>query len=117
MIESTRHSFGALWLGEESEQLFQLHNAGDATLHLGEVRSTCGCLVAKLSASQEVRQCMVKQWFRYGYGRAESDADLCTLEALNAAFDATQGDIKELLVTLTQTNAFLYRTNEGAGEP
>jgi len=59
----------------------------------------------------------VKQWFRFSYGRAESDADLCTLEALDAAFDATRGDIKELLVTLTQTDAFLYRTNEGAGEP
>jgi hypothetical protein len=71
----------------------------------------------KLSQSQQVRECMVKEWFRFSYGRAEGDGDSCTLEALNNAFNMTKGDINQLLVTLTQTDVFLYRTNESGGAP
>jgi len=70
-------------------------------------------LATKLSQSTQVRECLVKQFFRFSYGRAESDADKCTLAALDNAFNSTKGDINQLLVTLTQTDPFLYRTNEG----
>jgi hypothetical protein len=68
-------------------------------------------LVTRLSKSPQVRACMVTQWFRFGYGRSEIDDDRCTLGALNAAF-STRGDFKDLLVALTQTEVFLYRTAE-----
>jgi len=70
-------------------------------------------LATKLSQSVQVKECMVKQWFRFSYGRGDSDVDKCTLGALTTAFDMSKGDISQLLVTLTQTDVFLYRTNEG----
>jgi hypothetical protein len=74
-------------------------------------------LATKLSQSAQARECMARQWFRFGYGRGESEADQCTLDALNAAFALTHGDINQLLVTLTQTDVFLYRNNEQGGSP
>ncbi|HEX2879162.1 MAG TPA: DUF1592 domain-containing protein [Polyangiaceae bacterium] len=73
-------------------------------------------LAGKLAASQEVENCYVKQWFRYGYGRGETATDSCSLATLSDRFNAAQGNIKELLVALTQTDAFLYRpVSTGAG--
>ncbi len=70
-------------------------------------------LVNKMADSQDVQQCYVKEWFRFGYGRGEAKVDACTIETLNKTFDDKGGDIRELLVALTQTDAFLYRRPGG----
>jgi hypothetical protein len=41
-----RAELGKLWLGEERVHEFACRNDGEAPLSLGEVRSTCGCLIA-----------------------------------------------------------------------
>ena len=66
-------------------------------------------LGAKLAASTEVEVCYATQWFRFGYGRGETAADACTLHDLATAFAASKGNVRELLVALTQTEAFRYR--------
>lgn len=66
-------------------------------------------LAKKLSESEEVRQCVATQWFRFGYGRAEGEKDACTMADLQSVFAASGGNVKELLVALTQTESFLYR--------
>ena len=68
----------------------------------------------KLAGSHQVERCYATQWFRYAYGRGESAEDACTLAALGDQFAETGGDIKELIVALTQTDAFLYRKAGGA---
>ncbi len=68
----------------------------------------------KLAGSHEVERCYATQWFRYAYGRGESAEDTCTLAALGDHLADTGGDIKELIVALTQTDAFLYRKAGGA---
>lgn len=72
-------------------------------------------LGARLAGSQMVNDCVTTQWFRYGYGRTESpDQDACSMAQLRERFSAGGFDIKELLVALTQTDAFLFRpTVEG----
>jgi hypothetical protein len=70
-------------------------------------------LASKLSQSDEVGACYSKQWFRYGYGRADGESDACAIEQINIRFNESGGDIKELLVALTQTDAFLYRQGGG----
>lgn len=62
-----------------------------------------------MAGSAQVRDCVVKQWFRFGHGRAETAADACTLDTLSRDFEASGRDIKSLLVALTQTDAFRYR--------
>jgi hypothetical protein len=67
-------------------------------------------LAHKLAGSEQVRGCLALQWFRYGHGRQESDRDACTLETMRRVFSSSGGDVRELLVALTQTDAFLYRS-------
>lgn len=64
-------------------------------------------LADKLVSSREVSRCVVTQWFRFAMGRGETAADACTLDRLETAFDGSGGDLRELLIALTQTEAFL----------
>ncbi len=73
-------------------------------------------LANKLASSDEVKACYAKMWFRFAYGRGETQADACTLEQLHVSFDAAGGNVKELLVALTQSDAFLYRVAGDTGE-
>jgi hypothetical protein len=66
-------------------------------------------LAEKLAKSEQVRTCVATQWFRFGYGRAEQKEDLCTMDKIQKSFQAARYDISELLVALTQTDAFRYR--------
>jgi hypothetical protein len=74
-------------------------------------------LAAALAKSPEVRECFATQTFRFFYGRAESKADACSLAQLSTAFEKSNYSIVELLVALTQTDAFLYRRTGTAGTP
>ncbi|MFT3925732.1 MAG: DUF1592 domain-containing protein [Myxococcales bacterium] len=85
----------------------------------GEVTSTADIdgayeggpeLADLLADSAQVRACAPLQWFRYSLGRRETDEDACSLAALQKTFAESDGDLKELVVALTQTDAFLnYR--------
>jgi hypothetical protein len=66
-------------------------------------------LSEKLLSSEEVKQCYAKMWFRFAYGRGETPADECSLDTTAKTFEATGSNVRELLVALTQTDAFLYR--------
>jgi len=66
-------------------------------------------LAAKLASSQQVRACVATQWFRFASGRTEGGNDACSLATLQQAFDAANGDIIDLIVATTQTDAFWYR--------
>lgn len=70
-------------------------------------------LRSKLARSQQVSDCVVRQWFRYGYGRAETDADRCTLDRLGRSFTASGRSFKELLVQLAVSDAFRFRRPVG----
>lgn len=64
-------------------------------------------LVNRLSESTEVSQCIVKQVFRYAFGRAETERDACALDKLEQQFRATDGDLIELLIAVTQIDPFV----------
>lgn len=66
-------------------------------------------LSAKLARSPVVMTCIATQWFRYGYGRLEQEGDACNQERILRTFEKTGYNLRELLVALTQTDAFLYR--------
>ncbi|HZI13632.1 MAG TPA: DUF1592 domain-containing protein, partial [Myxococcus sp.] len=63
-----------------------------------------------LAEDPKVHSCVVKQWFRFAHGRADSDDDACTLSTLEAAFTRSNGNVQDLLINLTQTEAFRFRT-------
>jgi len=73
-------------------------------------------LAAMLADSPEVEACMTRQWFRFAYGRGETNADDCILDELGDEFAKSGRNIQDLLVALTQTDAFMYRAHTGEGD-
>jgi hypothetical protein len=66
-------------------------------------------LAGRLARSEEVRDCLVTEWFRYAYGRDHTDADACTVAQLQATLSGSGGRVEDLLIALTQTDAFRYK--------
>lgn len=71
-------------------------------------------LERRLAGSAEVERCTTNQWFRFAHGRADAPDDACSLEQLGRDFHASGGDLRKLLVAITRTDAFRYRTVEQA---
>ena len=70
-------------------------------------------LAKRLASSDQVQDCAPTQWLRYAMARRETVDDTCSLVALRDAFASSGGNLKELMVALTQTDAFLnYRQPE-----
>jgi Protein of unknown function (DUF1592)/Protein of unknown function (DUF1588)/Protein of unknown function (DUF1587)/Protein of unknown function (DUF1595)/Protein of unknown function (DUF1585) len=74
-----------------------------------------GAELAKLLArSEQVRDCAPTQWLRWALARPEASEDACSLEQLKRSFAASDGSLREMLLAVTQTDAFLhYRRPEG----
>ncbi len=86
-------------------------------------------LAKKFVQSEDVRQCLIKQWFRYANGRTElstpasttptsgvQPSDSCTLERLDQAFETSGHDMRDLRVQIAVSDAFLYRSMQGGGQ-
>jgi hypothetical protein len=66
-------------------------------------------LLPQLAQSKAVRDCLVKQWFRYAFGRVEADQDGATLGAAGAAFAKNDYVTRDLLLGLASSRGFRYR--------
>jgi len=64
-----------------------------------------GKLVAQ---SQTSRECVITEWFRYTHGRDHLEVDTCTMDELRTKFEASKGNIRQLLLDMAQTEAFRY---------
>jgi hypothetical protein len=62
-----------------------------------------------LARSHTAQGCYVGTWMTFAYGRREQPEDACTRQFLMDTFARTDGSVRELLVALTQTEAFLTR--------
>ncbi len=67
-------------------------------------------LSATLAKSQMVQQCATQQWLRYALGRAPVDAEMSLLGTWIAAFQASGGDIRALLIDIVTSPTFRFRT-------
>lgn len=63
-----------------------------------------------LAADATAQKCFTTQWLRYALHRREEDGDHASLDAANAAFSESGGDIRELIVALVKSPTFRYRT-------
>ncbi len=66
-------------------------------------------LSARLAQSAAVRDCLATHWYRFAMGRVEQPDDSCSLDQARTRFAESGGDLKELLVAITLTDAFRYR--------
>jgi hypothetical protein len=71
--------------------------------------SGAGELTARIADSAIARDCLAANWYTYTFGRQVEPEDSCSVAQLKARFASSGGDLKELLVGLTQTDSFLYR--------
>lgn len=74
-------------------------------------------LMELLGSSRDVQSCMTVQWFRNALRRTETDEDGCAIQEVQESFAATGNDLRELVVALVQTDAFLYRRASGSEAP
>ncbi|WP_437626485.1 DUF1592 domain-containing protein [Sorangium sp. So ce1151] len=65
-------------------------------------------LVQKLAEAEEVHDCFATRWTEYAYGLTLRAEDACTKQAITTAFNASGYNVKQLLIDLTQTDAFHY---------
>lgn len=97
-----------MWRADEAGKPVDAHGELSATDVDGPFDGAVE-LGQRLSSSKIVSDCATTQWFHYAYGRVETAEDACTLDQLKTAFTTSKGNVQELLVALTQTDAFLYR--------
>lgn len=70
-------------------------------------------MLRKLAESSEVRDCASRQWFRFALGRVESLDDACTVATLQQQFEASQGNVTELLASIARSEAFRHVRSAG----
>jgi hypothetical protein len=70
----------------------------------------------KLASSMFVQKCVVTSWFHYAYARLEAPEDQCTIKTLSSRFGTSGYKFQDLLVALTETDAFRYRRVAGGGQ-
>ncbi|MGZ3426211.1 MAG: DUF1592 domain-containing protein [Polyangia bacterium] len=70
----------------------------------------------KLSQSLFVQKCVVTSWFHYAYARLEAPEDQCTIKTLAQRFSGSGYRFQDLIVALTETDAFRYRRVAGGGQ-
>lgn len=62
----------------------------------------------KLATSREVADCVANQWFRFALGRIEAADDACSLQGIHDGFEASGGNVREMLKSIALSDAFKY---------
>ena len=82
--------------------------AGSLASPAGEFEDATG-LLQLLADDGEVQTCYAQQWLSYAIGRNVGRDDRCSVHALRSALEAGGTTVQDLLVSVTQTDAFRFR--------
>jgi hypothetical protein len=66
-------------------------------------------LSERIASSRLARDCFATNFYRYAMGRMEGADDECSLDQVKSRFSTSGGDLHELLVAITLSDAFRYR--------
>lgn len=109
--------FDATARWRETEQGLPIDSTGYLKLEEGDVPfDGAPGLAEALLGSGSTRDCYVLQWQRFAFGRDEAEASHCSHSDLRDAFLGSGENVRELLVALTQTESFRYRSVQ-EGQP
>ncbi|XXX78185.1 DUF1592 domain-containing protein [Sorangium sp. So ce134] len=100
-------NYDAVGLYRTTENGVTIDPSGTVPETLGDVSGPID-LVQKLAASEDVQHCFAKRWSEFAYGLTLRKEDRCTEQAVTNAFEAAGHNVKQLLIELTQTDAFHY---------
>ncbi|WP_437813714.1 DUF1592 domain-containing protein [Sorangium sp. So ce1078] len=104
-------NYDAVGLFRTTENDVTIDPSGTVPNTLGDVSGPIE-LVQKLAGSEDVQRCFAKRWSEYAYGLTLRKEDQCTAEAVTTAFRESGYSVKQLLIELTQTDAFHYLAPE-----
>jgi hypothetical protein len=65
-------------------------------------------LARKLATADSAQTCFANHWMELAYGKTLTPDDECVRASLAIAFQKANYNVKQLLLQLTQTDAFLY---------
>jgi hypothetical protein len=66
-------------------------------------------LAHAIAGSADLSDCVTRQWFRYALSRHEEErGEACLIDDLRARFDASGGDVAELVVAIVTSPAFRH---------
>ena len=68
-------------------------------------------MAQNLVQSERVASCVSEQFFRYAFARNAAAEDVCSIQSMEDALVASDGDLKEMLVAMVKTDAFRFRRN------
>lgn len=74
----------------------------------GEFRGAAE-LATVLAGSDQVKECIGRQWFRYSFGRVEGAADSCTYAKVATDLGNTNGDLGAMFASITSAGGFRFR--------
>lgn len=94
-----------LWRDTENGETIDASGALPGT---GEITHGPIELVQKIAGSEETQACFASTWLNFAYGRTLGREDACTKEKIQSEFEASGYNVRSLLLSLTQTDAFLY---------
>ncbi|MEZ4462205.1 MAG: DUF1592 domain-containing protein [bacterium] len=67
-------------------------------------------LSGMLAEAREVQDCVADHWYTFAMGHPESEADMCAADGVRGRFAASGGTFEDLLVAITTSDEFRYRT-------
>lgn len=109
--------FDATGRWRDTEEGLPIDATGSVKLEQGDVAfDGAPGLAEALIASSDTRACYITQWQRFAFGRHEAEASRCSHFDLREAFFGSGENVRELLVALTQTGSFRYRSVQ-EGQP
>lgn len=67
-------------------------------------------LSGMLAEARQVQDCVADHWYTFAMGHPETPADMCAADQIRTTFATTGGSFDDLLVAITTSDAFRYRT-------
>lgn len=98
-------NFDPVGLWRDQENSVTIDASGDAPI-LGKFNGPLE-MEALLAGSEAVQNCFASQWMNFGYGRSLTSAEACAVESVRTKFKESGYNIQEMLLALTQSDAFL----------
>jgi hypothetical protein len=99
-------NFNVVGLWRDQENGVTIDATGSAPLLGGSFNGPLEMEQA-LAGSEQVQQCFASQWLNFGYGRSLKPDESCGVESVQKAFKDSGYKIQDMLLALTQAEAFL----------
>jgi hypothetical protein len=115
---TTINGLGFPFEGYDAAGAFRTQDNGIDVDATGEIRGTDDIngeiddalhLSEQLASSGQVRDCMVRNWFRFAFAREPGRADSCALEDFSTALADGEGNVKDLIVAIASSHDFMHR--------